>query len=143
MGGISLATKGVIVPETGKDISIEKGIVEIEPDRWQLITIPVQFGYFDTTSGGLVHDWTTVARIKEYVCDQIEYKLGGSASNYIKIANCYIGDEDMFRNFVPGVTNPSSSQNFPLAVMDGANLEYTAFWIRSIYPSSIQVEWGE
>jgi len=141
---ITLATKGVIGHRgTGTSGTISSGEMQIEAGVWQLLSIPVQFGYFNNGTGELIHDGTTVARIKNYLLDQIEYNLGNSAEDYIEVANCYFGDEDAFRNYVPGTTNPASSQNFPLAYMDGTRLEFTAFWIKSIHTSDIVIEWGE
>ena len=47
---IQLVTKGMISPRNKAFMS---GEIEIEAERWQMITIPVKFGYFDVTEENL------------------------------------------------------------------------------------------
>ena len=75
--------------------------------------------------------------------DQIAYKMGSQAETYVEIVNCFIGDENSFRSFIPGFTNPASSQNFPLAIADGPNKEFVPFWLHNIHIEPIEIEWGE
>lgn len=121
-----------------------RGTIEIEPG-WQMISIPVQYGYFDKTSGTLVHDGTTVARIKNYVMDQIEYITGLPAQSVITAANTYVGDNQFFYNYVPGVTDENSDHNFPLVYFDDnkQSLEVTAFFIHNKLEAKIIIQWGE
>jgi hypothetical protein len=123
--------------------SLYNGEVQIEPEIWQMITIPVVYGYWDTTNHLLVHDGSTIATIKNYVFDQIADNLGSPAQNHISSAHTYIGDNNFFYNYIPNVTNPLSSHNFPLAYADGDRIEYVAFWIKSINVSPIVIVWGE
>jgi hypothetical protein len=123
--------------------SIYVGEIQIESDRWQLITVPVIYGYWDTSNHVLVHDGVTIARVKNYVLDQIEDIMGNPVQSYIKVVNTYIGDNNYFYNYIPGVTNPLSTHNFPLAYLDGDRVEYVAFWIKSIHTSDIIIKWGE
>jgi len=121
---------------------VGSGEIQIEANTWQLISIPVRYGYWDMSQHKLVHDGVTVARIKNYFFDQIEDKYGDPA-NFIEIANTFFGDEGYYRAYIPGVTNPNSDNNFPLAYVDGARVEYTGFWVKSISSSDIVIEWGE
>lgn len=123
--------------------SVYGGEIEIEPDRWQLITIPVMYGYWDNVNHQLIHDGQTIARIKNYLLDQIADIMGNPVQNYIRIVNTFIGDNNFYYNYIPGVTNPLSVHNFPLVYLDGERVEYVAFWIRSIHNESIVVKWGE
>lgn len=141
MQGVSLATKGHIVYAKGR--GPHKGEIEIEPNVWQLLVVPVAYGYFDTNTGKIVNDKDTPSTIKNYVMDQIEYIEGNPAENYVEIANAYIGDENAYRGYIPGLTDPDTTQNFPLGYIDGDKLEYTAFWIKSIHNSTITIEWRE
>jgi hypothetical protein len=124
-------------------MSVYSGEIQIEPDRWQMITIPVMFGYWDTSSHQLIHDGMTTAYVKNYLLDQIEDNMGSPIQNYIRVVNTFIGDNNYYWNFVPGVTNPLSVHNFPLAYLDGERVEYVAFWLRSIHTDNIIVRWGE
>jgi hypothetical protein len=69
--------------------------------------------------------------------------MGNPVQSYIKVVNTYIGDNNYFYNYIPGVTNPLSTHNFPLAYLDGDRVEYVAFWIKSIHTSDIIIKWGE
>ncbi len=141
---VSLATKGMIVKDHNYGVGINFGAeIQIDPDRWQLISIPVQYGYFDTVNGEFEHDEVTIATIKNYVMDQISYIMNDVAEHFIQLANSYFGDEDAFRSYIPGVTNPNSMHNFPLAYEDNEQIEYTAFWIRSIHADPITIKWAK
>ena len=141
--GVSLATKGQISKTTtgGTTPGSLSGSILIEPMVWQQISIPVRFGYFDTTTGDIVCDGTTISKVKNYVMDQIEYITGLSASNVIEVANTYRGDDNFFRSYIPGVTNPNSGNNFELAYDDSGNLEYAGFWIKSKHNQPITIIW--
>jgi hypothetical protein len=124
-------------------MSVYSGEIQIEANRWQMITIPVMFGYWDSTNHQLVHDGQTVANVKNYLLDQIADNMGSAAENYISIVNTFIGDNNYYWNYIPGVTNPLSSHNFSLAYLDGDRVEYVAFWLKSIHTENIIVKWGE
>lgn len=123
--------------------SVYFGEIELEPNRWQMIAVPVMFGYWDSTNSQLVHDGLTVATIKNYVLDQIADTMGGVAETYIESAHTYIGDNNFYYNYLPGVTNSLSVHNFPLAYLDGDRVEYVGFWIKSIHTDNIIIRWGE
>lgn len=124
-------------------LTVYGGEIQIEENRWQMITIPVIYGYWDDVYHQIVNDNTTIATIKNYVFDQIGDIMGGPVQNYIQSAHTFIGDNNYFYNYFPGITNPLSTHNFPLSYVDGGRLEYVAFWIRSIHSSPIIIKWGE
>jgi hypothetical protein len=100
------------------------GEIQIEEDRWQMITIPVIYGSWNASVHQIVNDGQTIATIKNYVFDQIADIMGGPVENYIASAHTYIGDNNYFYNYIPSVTNPLSSHNFPLAYDDEGRIEY-------------------
>lgn len=119
------------------------GEIQIEQDRWQLITIPVTYGYWNSSYHQIISDGQTLATIKNYLFDQVTDIMHNPAQNYITSAHTYIGDNNFFYNYVAGVTNPLSIHNFPLAYIDEGRVEYVAFWIRSIHSAPIIIKWGE
>lgn len=141
--GWVIPVEGIDSTEGCPDFIQTGGEIEIEPDRWQLISIPIRYGYWDTGSSQLIHDGVTVARVKNYVMDQIEDIYGGNAEDYIEVVNAYFGDNDFFYNYIPGVTNPLSPHNFELTFVDGARLEVTGFWVKSVHSSSLIIKWGD
>jgi len=120
-----------IVPQTGY-IQIEQG--------WQLISIPIEFGYWDNSAHKHVHDGTTQAKFKNYVLDQIEDIYG---TGRIEVANTYTGDNQFFYSYVCGSTPDSSPHNFSLVYEDSTYKEITGFWIKSLFGGTMMLEWGE
>jgi len=118
------------------------GTIEIEPDRWQMVSIPVRFGYWNAASGKHIHDAVTIAKIKNYIIDQIEDVYGVPASDMIEIVNTYIGDNHKMWNYVCGITIDSSEHNFELAYMDGTEAEYCGLWVKSIHSTPFNISWG-
>lgn len=116
-----------------------KGTIELE-NGWQLIAVPVEFGYFSTTERKLIHDNSTVAKFKNYVFDQITTIYGEGC---VEVANAYIGGLNTFYSFVPNSTPESSPNNFSLIYNDGVNKEITGFWIKSLSTVPIIISWGE
>lgn len=123
--------------------TIGYGQIEVEPNRWQLVSIPIKYGYWNSTQHKHIHDNTTIARIQNYIVDQIEDIYGVNCNTMIEVFNTYIGDNNFYYNFIPGITDPLSIHNFELAYQDGSNLEYTGFWIKSIHPNNFIIKWGE
>jgi len=121
------------------DLNFGKGIIEIEPG-WQLIAIPIEYGYWDTISQSLVHGGTTRAKFKNYVLDQINDLYGPGK---IEVANTYTGDAQSFYSYVVGSTPESSPHNFNLVYEDGVYKEISGFWIKSKHDSNITISWGE
>lgn len=125
------------------------GSIELEPNVWQLVAIPVQFGYFDSSGGVLVHDKSTPATVYNYVIRQIESVYGKPAEQLLSVCNAYIGDDNFFRSYIPGFTAETSPHNFPLVYVDDdapdgeVRREVVAFWVRSIHTSPIIITWGE
>lgn len=132
----------LMMNKTQTVISTGGGYIEIEPG-WQLISIPIQYGYWDNILHKHINDNITEANIKNYVLDQIEDILGLSGNTVISVANTYVGDNQFFYNYIPGVTNPNSTHNFKLCYVDGSAKEYSAFWIKSIHTTSFTIKWGE
>ena len=122
---------------------ITKGCIEVEPNRWQMICIPIQFGYWDKTLHKHIHDNMTVARIKNYIIDQIEDVYSVNADTMIEVMNCYIGDNNFFYNYIVGVTPELSIHNFELGYQDNNCVEWTAFWLKSIHSTNFSIVWGE
>lgn len=129
----------MFIPKSGM---CQGDIIEIEPNRWQMVSIPIRYGYWNKTAHEHVHDDVTVARIKNYIIDQIEDVYGVPANTMIEVLNTYIGDTNKMWNYVCGVTIDASEHNFPLAYIDGTKVEYCGIWIKSIHPSLFNIQWG-
>ena len=118
----------------------DSGSIELE-SAWQLISIPIEFGYWDSTAHEHVHDGTTVAKFKNYVLDQIDDLHG---TGVVQIANTFTGDAQMFFSYVVGSTPDGSPHNFSLCYNDGVNKEFSGFWIRIIGAAApYTITWGE
>jgi hypothetical protein len=91
-------------------------------------------------------DENTISKFENVVITQIEDTYGVQASTVLEVANAYIGDENLFRNYIPGLTSPLSVHNFELVYIDidGGNTreEVTAFWVKSIGATPIILKWG-
>jgi len=114
------------------------GSIQLEPG-WQLISIPIQHGYWDGTAHEHVHDESTVAKFENYVMDQIDDLYGGG----VEVANTYPGDLQAFLSYVSGSTPPTSPHNFQLVYADGPHLEISGFWIKMTTASGVVITWGE
>lgn len=117
------------------------GSIEIEPNRWQMISIPIQYGYWDTSTHKHVHN-SYIAKIKNYVIDQIEDVYGVPSETMVEVINTYVGDNHKMWNYVCGTTIDQSEHNFPLAYIDGDNIEYCGLWVKSIHPETFTITWG-
>ena len=115
------------------------GSIQIE-FGWQLIAIPVQYGYWDLIKHELIHDKITVAKFKNYVLDQIEDLYG---ANQVEVANTYTGDNQAFYSYVVGSTPESSPHNFQLIYQDDSSYEISGFWIKSLNVNPMIISWGE
>lgn len=124
---------------TGEEVGFGSGTIQIE-QGWQLIAIPVQYGYWNSITHSLVHDGVTVARFKNYVLDQIEDLYG---SGTVEVANTYTGDSQIYYSYVVGSTPESSPNNFQLIYQDGASFEISGFWIKSLNATPMTIGWGE
>lgn len=118
---------------------VDYGSIELEPG-WQLVAIPISYGYWDSTAHEHVHDGTTVAKFKNYVLDQIEDLYG---TGKVEVANTYTGDQQAFFSYVVGSTPESSEHNFNLVYDDNGNNEIAGFWINMTSTSGIDITWGE
>lgn len=115
------------------------GSIQLEPG-WQLISVPVGYGYWDSSSHQHVHDDVTVAKFKNYVLDQIEDLYG---TGLVEVANTYLGDNQFFWSYVVGSTPDGSPHNFQLIYDDGPYREISGFWIKMTTTSGIIINWGE
>lgn len=117
-----------------------KGTIQLE-QGWQLVSVPVLFGYWSSVSHEHIHDGTTVAKFKNYILDQITDLYGAGV---VEVANTYTGDQQIFYSYVVGVTPESSPNNFRLVYNDNENYEISGFWINVIGPSAPYIiSWGE
>ena len=120
-------------------IGTGSGSIELE-SGWQLAAIPVKYGYWSNTLHKHIHDDITLATIKNYVIDQIEDLYG---ADKIEVSNTYLGDNQFFYSYVPGVTPDTSPHNFQLVYSDGSNEEISGFWIKTASSVSMYITWGE
>jgi len=108
---------------------------------WQLVAVPVEYGYWDSTAHEHVHDNATRAQFKNYVLDQIEDLYG---PGIVEVANTYTGDNQFFWSYVVGVTPDSSPHNFQMIYDDGVHREISGFWIKIVNAGAPYViTWGE
>jgi len=128
----------------------EMGVQNIYPG-WNLITVPIKYGYWSSEDGTFVHDGETRATIKNYIMDQIA-DVYGNPESYINIATTYIGEGEKYhKDYIPGITPDNSSHNFYLGIgneyaEDGsfiAQLNYVPFWIHNITSTTLSIKWGE
>lgn len=135
---IPLVTKGMIVPKNKGFIS---GEIEIEPNRWQMIALPVKYGYYDETTHEVKSSDTIRATIYNYVVKQLETIYNDSIENLVEVINTFIGDDNYFLNYVPGFTPVNSIHNFNLIYEDGAREEIVPFWIKSKTNYNMVIQW--
>lgn len=112
---------------------------------WQLVAIPITYGYWDDTAHEHVHD-ATVAKVENYVIDQIDdlYATVSGIETIVEVANTYLGDNQFFWNYVVSSTPEASPHNFQLVYQDGVNQEISGFWIKIIGPNApYLITWGE
>lgn len=115
------------------------GSIQIE-QGWQLISVPVQFGYWNPITHRLVHDDITEAKFKNYILDQIIDLYG---PGQVEVANTYTGDQQAFFSYVVGSTPDSSPHNFKLVYQDGTSFEIAGFWIKSLNANPMIITWGD
>ena len=137
---ISLVTKGMITSFKTSS-SFTSGEIQIEANRWQMITVPVKFGYFDTIEGILKSSETVRSTIYNYVVQQLETVYSDDIENLITVINAYVGDNDFFYNYVPGFTSEGSIHNFNLVYEDGTMNEIVPFWIKSKVTFDMTLLW--
>lgn len=115
------------------------GSIQLEPG-WQLISIPIRYGYWDTNTHEHVHDDATLAKFENYVLDQIDDLYG---PGNVEVANTYPGDLQAFLSYVAGSTPTGSPHNFQMVYADGPYYEISGFWIKMTTTSGIVITWGE
>ncbi len=149
MGGLSLATKGMLVPPCREGIDSTSGIlfgeIEIEPDRWQLIAMAQETGYWDSSSHIIVNDFSTRSKVNNFIINQLTDKYvggGESIGDYVEVANTYFGDINAFYTWQSGSPPPDSSpNNFPMVYVDGSRKEIAGIWIKSVASITMIIEW--
>lgn len=108
---------------------------------WQLVAIPIEHGYWNSTASEHVHDGSTVAKFENYVLDQITDLYGAGV---VEVANTYQGDVQAFWSYVVGTTPTSSPHNFQLIYEDEVHKEISGFWIKIIGGSApYTITWGK
>lgn len=130
----------------GSGTSVRGGEIQIE-EGWQDIAVPIEFGYWDSSSGTLVHDDSTIARVENYIIRQLEDIYGVPGNTLIERVSTYNGDAQAFYSFIPGVTNPATTGNFSLVFRDNDGIternEPAGIRLKNISGSTLYLEWGE
>ena len=135
---VQLATKGMISP---RNRAFMEGEIQLEANKWQMVTIPVKFGYFDVTEERLKTSKTIRSTVYNYVVQQLETVYNEPIYNLVEVINTYIGDNNFFYNYVPGLTSENSSHNFNLVYMDNDRNEIVPFWIKSKTTFDMVLKW--
>ena len=108
---------------------------------WQLIAVPVEYGYWDSTAHEHVHDDVTRAKFENYILDQTDDLYG---TGIIEVANTYTGDQQAFFSYVVGVTPESSPHNFQHIYDDGIHREIAGLWVKVTGAGAPYIiTWGE
>lgn len=117
--------------------------IDVEPG-FQMISVPITHGYWDSTTHQHVHDDVTIATVYNYIIQQIEDIYSVDGDTMIEIFNTLVGGQGNYWNFVTGVTNPASPHNFQLAYYDpgASGYEYIGFFVKSIHSTSFTIQWG-
>ena len=106
-----------------------RGTILLNSNVWQQIAVPV----YDKN-------------IKEEFCDRLAAKYNTDASSIIEICTAYFGSENKFRSYIPDVTSPNLSNNFPLIFTDGDSFEISGIWVKmkdlSSFGGTLLYEWG-
>ena len=115
------------------------GSIQLEPG-WQTIAVPIEHGYWNSTTHEHVHDDATRAKFENYIYDQIEDLYG---TGKVQVANTYPGDLQAFLSYVVGSTPESDPNNFQMVYDDGIHREISGFWIKMTTTSGVIITWGE
>lgn len=135
--------------ETSQQTIHASGIIEVEENVWQLCAIPMSTGYWDKDKHKIIKNSLIKSTVKNVIIDQIEDVYNKPAKDIIKVINGYTGDNNQFRNYVPGFTKDSSKHNFQLVyqdedmdVPDGVTkFEVSGFWIKA-KNMNFEIKWG-
>ena len=104
------------------------GIVRLESDRFEMISIPVR--------GRTVND---------YFIQKLEEVTGKAAIESIDFVKAYPSNtlsSGKYIGFVPGVTNPDSSYNFKLVEDDDGVEAHVPFFVRTkVLDATIEISW--
>lgn len=118
----------------------QNGYIQLEAG-WQLVSVPIDKGYWDTPTSAHIHDDITEAKFENYILDQITDKYG---ADIVEVANTFLGDVQAFYTYVVGSTPTGSPHNFEMVYNDSGFMEITAFWIKIIGPDApYLISWGE
>ena len=135
--------------EQSKQTVQANGEIEVEKNVWQLCAIPMTTGYWNKNSHKIVKNKDVKSTVKNVIIDQIEDIYGVPAKDMIKVINGYTGDENLFRNYIPGFTKDSSVHNFQLVYTDNdddlgdgnTKFEVSGFWIKA-KDKNFKIKWG-
>ena len=140
MGDIRfIASAGYDLFKSTGGVGNGSGTIELE-ENWNLVAVPIRTGWWDSITHTHVHDGVTVATFKNYILDQIEDLYG---ADKVEVANAYLGDNQFFYSFIPGVTPESSPNNFQLVYIDNDSEEISGFWLKSLHTNTMTISWGE
>ena len=136
------------VQEEAEQTVQASGMIEVEADVWQLCAIPMTTGIWSKTSHKIIKS-EKKSTIKNVIIDQIEDVYGVNSDTLIKVINGYTGDNNEFRNYIPGLTKDSSIHNFQLVFTDddmdvddgNTKFEISGFWIKAKDRNFI-IKWG-
>lgn len=127
------------ITTTASGSAFGKGFIQLEYG-WQLCAVPVEFGFWDSSTHKHIHDGVTISKFKNYVLDQITDLYG----DIVSISNCFTGDSQQFYTFIPGSTPESSFNNFQLVYNDNNHMEISGFWLKIIGKDSpYTISWGK
>lgn len=132
--GYNLWSSSSLVGEIGGG-----GYIQLETG-WQIIATPVLYGYWDDTTHTHVHDNVTTAKFENYIYDQIVDLYG---SGKIEVATTFLGDNQFFWGYIPGITPSTSPHNFQLVYIDGSYQEIAGYWIKSLHSTTMTIQWGD
>jgi len=99
----------------GSDAVVYSGTIRLEPNRYQMIAIPVEG-----------------VKVKEYFLDRLATITDRPVEEIVELVKSYPSSDassSKYQVFAPGVTNPESSTNFELVQTDGNITEITPFLV--------------
>lgn len=143
----------IVFKSCGSDTSeqdlMASGIIEVEANVWQLCAIPMVYGYWNKDTHKIAYNKDVRSTVKNVIIDQIEDVYGTEAKDLIIVINGYVGDENIYRNYVPGFTKDTSVHNFKLVYIDEdydvdddiTKFEISGFWIKS-KGTPFEIKWG-
>lgn len=104
------------------------GIIRLESDRFEMVSVPVEgrtvAGYF-------------IAKLEE-----VTGKAAIESIDFVKAYPSNSVSNGKYVGFVPGVTNPASSNNFNLVEDDNGSIAHVPFFVRTkVLEAPIEIPW--